>query len=157
MFSRRKNEDSATGAGREEASVSAALKGALAARVVDSDRYSVLSEGLEVEGTVTAQGGLNVEGRIKGTVQGAQIQVGVAGALDGIVTCAQLTVKGRVEGTVTCDDLQVGATGSVKGTIRYRSLTVAPGGRVEGEMVTMAEAAATVVRVADRATDRAAS
>jgi len=157
MFSRRKNEASATGAGREEASVSAALKGALAARVVDSDRYSVLSEGLEVEGTVTAQGGLNVEGRIKGTVQGAQIQVGAAGALDGIVTCAQLTVKGRVEGTVTCDDLQVGATGWVKGTIRYRSLTVAPGGRVEGELVTMAEAAATVVRVADRATDRAAS
>jgi cytoskeletal protein CcmA (bactofilin family) len=90
-------------------------------------------------------------------VQGAQIQVGAAGALDGIVTCAQLTVKGRVEGTITCDDLQVGATGWVKGTIRYRSLTVAPGGRVEGELVTMAEAAATVVRVADRATDRAAS
>ena len=157
MFSRRKNESTATGTGREDASVSAALKGALAARVVDSDRYSVLSEGLEVEGTLTAQGGLNVEGRLKGTVQGAQIQVGTAGSLEGIITGSQLTVKGRVEGTVTCDDLQVGATGMVKGTIRYRSLTVTPGGRVEGEMVTMAEATATVVRVADRAAGRAAS
>jgi len=137
--------------------VSAALKGAIASRVVDSERYSVLSEGLEVEGTLTAKGGLNVDCRIKGTVQGAQIQIGAAGSLEGMVTCAQLTVKGFVEGTVTCEDLQVGATGSVKGTIRYRTLTVTPGGRVEGELVTTTDTLATVVSVADRPAGRAAS
>lgn len=157
MFNRRKSDSSAAETGRDDASVSAALKGAIASRVVDSERYSVLSEGLEIEGTLTAQGGLNVEGRIKGTVQGAQVQIGAAGSLEGIITCAQLTVKGRVEGTVTCEDLQVGATGWVKGTIRYRTLTVTPGGRVEGELSSSTDTVATVVRVADRTAGRAAS
>jgi cytoskeletal protein CcmA (bactofilin family) len=157
MFNRRKNDSAVADGGRDDASVSAVLKGAIASRVVDSERYSVLSEGLEIEGTLIAQGGLNVEGRITGTVQGAQIQIGAAGSLEGIVTCAQLTVKGRVEGTVTCDELQVAATGWVKGTIRYRTLMVTPGGRVEGELVTTTDTVATVVRVADRTAGRAAS
>lgn len=157
MFNRRRNEPTAPESGRDDASVSAALKGAFASRVIDSDRYSVLSEGFEVEGTLSAQGGLNVEGRIKGTLQGSQVQIGAAGSLDGIITCAQLTVKGRVEGTVTCEDLQVGATGSVKGTIRYRTLTVTPGGRVEGELISTTDTVATTMRVAERPTGRAAS
>ncbi|HEX2676492.1 MAG TPA: polymer-forming cytoskeletal protein [Polyangiales bacterium] len=94
----------------------------------------MIGRGTTIEGTVKAQGRIQVDGRIEGTleVQG-EVSIGPSGSVVGTLISDQLAVGGQVQGTVQVrSTLHVLSGGTVRGEIRYDSLQVDRGGVLDG-------------------------
>lgn len=95
---------------------------------------TLIGEGSELEGTLQALEGLQVDGTIEGTieVQGG-MSVGPKGILKGEVRADTAAVAGRVEGRFVVDGhLHLLATGHLEGEISYGTLQVETGGELSG-------------------------
>lgn len=95
---------------------------------------SIISEGFEFIGEIRSNGYLTVDGIVRGTLSLHSIQIGVAGVLDGNVTCDTMNVKGNFAGTLDCRDLTVGSRAVVDGKVSFKSITIQRGGVVKGEL-----------------------
>jgi cytoskeletal protein CcmA (bactofilin family) len=103
--------------------------------LLDRSKPSVISEGFSLQGDITAQGVLHVEGYIKGTVQTDVVNIGPRGAVEGQITCKTLHIKGAFVGTANCDELVIANKARVVGRVTYRTLAVQRGAMVEGDLV----------------------
>ncbi len=103
--------------------------------LLDRSKPSVISEGFALQGDITAQGVLHVEGFIKGTVQTDVVNIGPRGAVEGQVRCKALHIKGAFVGTADCDELFIASKARVVGRVTYRTLAVQRGAMVEGDLV----------------------
>ena len=95
---------------------------------------TLIGEGSELEGTLHALEGLQVDGTVEGTVevQGG-MSVGPKGILKGEVRADTAAVAGRVEGRLVVDGhLHLLATGHLEGEISYGTLQVETGGELSG-------------------------
>ncbi|HEX7480948.1 MAG TPA: polymer-forming cytoskeletal protein [Polyangiales bacterium] len=95
---------------------------------------TVIGRGAVIEGTIRAQGRIQVDGKVEGSllVQG-QVSVGPTGSVVGEVVADELVVGGRLEGKVTArTHLHVVSGGSVQGQAHYASLQVDRGGVLHG-------------------------
>jgi cytoskeletal protein CcmA (bactofilin family) len=95
---------------------------------------TVIGRGAVIEGTLRAQGRIQVDGRIEGTldVQG-EVSVGPTGSVTGELISDQLAVGGNVSGKVHVrSHLHVLAGGTVRGEVRYDTLQVDRGGVIDG-------------------------
>ncbi len=102
-----------------------------------AQEVTVIGRGAVIEGTVRAQGRVQVDGKIDGSllVEGT-VSVGPSGAVHGEVVAEELVVGGRLEGKVSARaHLQVIAGGTVQGQVRYGSLQVERGGVLHGTTV----------------------
>ena len=101
-----------------------------------------------VRGDVLFAGGLRVDGRVEGNVQGKPDDRGLLvlsekGVIVGTVKVHDAVINGRVEGDLEVEhflELQVGAR--VTGNITYRTLKLDCGATVDGKLVRMGEASA---------------
>ncbi len=103
--------------------------------LLDRSKPSVISEGFSLQGDISAQGVLHVEGFIKGTVQTDVVNIGPRGAVEGQVRCKALHIKGAFVGTADCDELFIASKARVVGRVTYRTLAVQRGALVEGDLV----------------------
>ncbi len=103
--------------------------------LLDRSKPSVISEGFTLQGDISAQGVLHVEGFIKGTVQTDVVNIGPRGAVEGQITCKALHIKGAFVGTANCDELFIASKARVVGRVTYRTLAVQRGALVEGDLV----------------------
>lgn len=95
---------------------------------------TVIGRGTVIEGTLRAQGRIQVDGRIEGTleVQG-EVSVGPSGSVLGQLVADQLAVGGAVQGKIHVrEQLRVLSSGSVRGEVRYGTLQVDRGGVIDG-------------------------
>lgn len=95
---------------------------------------SIISEGFEFIGEIRSNGYLTVDGIVRGTLSLHSIQIGVAGVLDGNVTCDTMNVKGNFSGSLDCRDLTIGSRAVVDGKVSFKSITIQRGGVVKGEL-----------------------
>lgn len=103
--------------------------------LLDRSKPSVISEGFSLQGDISAQGVLHVEGFIKGTVQTDVVNIGPRGAVEGKIQCRSLHIKGTFVGTANCEELVVASKARVVGRVTYRTLAVQRGALVEGDLV----------------------
>lgn len=98
---------------------------------------TVIASGAFLEGSLRSDGDVHVEGRVRGSVDGAAaVSVGPTGTIQGDVRADEVTVGGRVEGTVIATArLHMLSTGTIQGDARYGSLEVDRGGQIEGRAV----------------------
>lgn len=103
--------------------------------LLDRSKPSVISEGFTLQGDISAQGVLHVEGFIKGTVRTDVVNIGPRGAVEGQVASKSLHVKGAFVGTAECDELFIASKARVVGRITYRSVAIQRGALIEGDLI----------------------
>lgn len=95
---------------------------------------NMVGKGTVVEGNLTAQNNLRVEGTVKGDVTTKQqLVVGDAASVEGNITATDAEISGHVKGTVTCSGLlTIRATCVIDGDVITKNLNVEAGSTFNG-------------------------
>ncbi len=101
---------------------------------------SLVFERMSIVGDVHFSGGLQVEGKIKGTViaddsSDAFLHISERGKVEGQVHVPQAEIHGELLGDVTAERLKLGTTARIRGNIYYKVLEMAAGAQINGQMV----------------------
>jgi cytoskeletal protein CcmA (bactofilin family) len=102
---------------------------------------TVIGKDTTIRGAVEFEGGLHLDGRIEGNVNGkagapSSITVSEHGAVEGDVRVDVLILNGTVVGDVYADErVELAAKARVNGTVYYRLLEMAMGAEVNGQLV----------------------
>ena len=91
---------------------------------------TVIAEQCTLEGDLTAQNSIKLDGRIHGTLrcEGSAV-IGETGLVKGDVYASDLLVLGRLEGNVHAGRLHLQSTAQIQGNIEAETLQVDPGAR----------------------------
>lgn len=95
---------------------------------------SFLGGEIIVNGNISGQGDLHIDGEIDGDVAGATVIIGPNGRVRGNIQADRATVAGYVEGTITADTLIVEKSARVAGDLSYASVSIETGAQVEGRL-----------------------
>ena len=96
---------------------------------------TVIAEQCTLEGDLTTQNSIKVDGRIQGTLRAeGRAIIGETGVVKGDVHAADLLVLGRLDGNVFAQRLHLQASANIHGNITADSLQVDPGARYHGSV-----------------------
>jgi cytoskeletal protein CcmA (bactofilin family) len=93
---------------------------------------TVIGKGLKIVGSVSAEGLVEVDGRIDGDVRCTSLVISPNAQIVGSVTAERVIVNGRVEGPIQGSDVVLKSKAHVVGDIRHQSLTIEKGAYFEG-------------------------
>ncbi len=93
---------------------------------------SILSQGIEFEGTIKSSGALIISGRIVGDISAGVITIEEEGIVDGHIKADALTIKGNVLGAIYCRELTVGPNAHVAADSHFDTIEVQRGGKISG-------------------------
>ncbi|MEN9873716.1 MAG: hypothetical protein RL186_613 [Pseudomonadota bacterium] len=93
---------------------------------------TTIGAGTIVQGSILAQGALNIDGQVQGDVRGGAVLIGTSADVAGDVTAETATIRGRVVGNVRARTIQLAAGGSVLGDLSHAILIIEEGGVFEG-------------------------
>ena len=100
-----------------------------------SEDVSILSNGVNIEGKLTSNGNVRIDGKVTGdvTIKG-NLTLGSSSEINGEIKAKNLVVSGKVEGTIKVDEkLTMESSSVVKGDIIAKILVVAEGARFDGK------------------------
>jgi len=93
---------------------------------------SVLAADLTLEGNVSSEGELHVDGVIRGDVKVPRLSVGEHGQIEGNIHAEVVEVRGRVLGSITAKQVRLLATSHIEGDITHELLTMETGAHFQG-------------------------
>jgi cytoskeletal protein CcmA (bactofilin family) len=105
---------------------------------------TLVAEGVEITGDIAFNGGVRIDGRVKGDLfgrtaegQGPSLLVlSDKGRIEGSVRCGDAVINGTITGDVDVEHrLELQSDARVSGTIRYRELQMDVGASVTGHLV----------------------
>ena len=96
--------------------------------------FSVLGEGVTVNGNVSADGDLHVDGRIEGDVSCTTLMLGETGHIEGAIDASEARIAGCVSGSISADQLIIESTARTSGDIAYGSLDMKAGAQTDGRL-----------------------
>lgn len=96
---------------------------------------TIIGEGLKVVGNVTAEGRVEIYGRLDGEVKCKSLVLSRKAHLVGAVTAERATINGRVEGPIHADHVVLKSRAQVVGDIHHQSLAIKRGAHFEGRSV----------------------
>lgn len=81
---------------------------------------SIIGQGMRIEGDVTTDGTVRIEGFVRGTIRaGKAVVLGKSGEINGDVSTQDAVIGGRVVGTVIAESrLELQSTCSIDGDVR---------------------------------------
>jgi len=99
-------------------------------------RGSLIGAKLVLDGKVTGQENVVVEGRVRGEIDlESDLRVGPRGAIEARVHAKTVTVEGAVSGDISADNrVELLSTATVEGNIRAPSIVVAEGAKFRGSV-----------------------
>jgi cytoskeletal protein CcmA (bactofilin family) len=92
----------------------------------------MIAEDVTIEGNVTGDGELHVDGVIRGDVRVARISIGETGLVEGAIQADLLEARGRVIGSVSAKQVRLFATAHVDGDITHEQLMMEAGAYFQG-------------------------
>ncbi len=101
----------------------------------DSEEITIISHGVKVEGKVSSNGSIRLDGTIQGDIvcQG-NVTVGDSGEVYGKVNGQNITIGGKVEGMINAKEkLMLESKADLKGDIYTKILVVEAGARFDGK------------------------
>ena len=122
---------------------------------------TLIARGTVIEGTVTANASMRIDGLIKGSVraqddQSLTVVVSGNGQIEGDIRAPRVVVAGHVSGQIhACDRVELHKGCVVEGDIRYGSIAIEHGARVLGLLLHIDGAPEEVEQNARRAIERA--
>lgn len=104
---------------------------------------SIIGPGMRVEGDVSTEGTVRIEGSVRGTVRAEKaVVLGTQGNVEGEIHTQDAVIGGRLQGSLTAEGrLEVQGTSVIDGEIRARSkhLKLEEGARFNGNITMMEE------------------
>ncbi|HEB82066.1 MAG TPA: polymer-forming cytoskeletal family protein [Gammaproteobacteria bacterium] len=111
-------------------------------KIKSSKIDTLIGQGVEVTGDVKFQGGLHLDGIVKGNVEsadsaeGAVLVVSDRGRIEGDVHVAYAVINGEVVGNVYASEkLELSAHARISGNVSYNLLEMASGAEINGQML----------------------
>jgi cytoskeletal protein CcmA (bactofilin family) len=99
---------------------------------VASGRGTVIQPGLTVIGDLVSDGHIEVNGTVKGTINGYSVTVGPNGQVEGSILAEVVAIHGTLIGPVQANTVAVGKTARVVGSIFHNALDIEPGAYLDG-------------------------
>lgn len=93
---------------------------------------SILSADLVINGGVTSEGEIQLDGQIEGDVRAGALIVGEKASVKGEVIADAVTIRGRVLGSVRGRQVTLASTARIEGDIIHSALSVESGAFFEG-------------------------
>lgn len=93
---------------------------------------SLISSGITIEGGVTGDGELQIDGTVRGDVRVGRLTVGETGHIEGSVFAEAAEVRGRVVGSVTAKQVRLYGTSYIDGDITHEQLAMETGAFFQG-------------------------
>lgn len=97
-----------------------------------SNEETVIAEGLKIEGKVTADGLVRVNGKVLGDLHCASLIISDRAQITGTVVAQSVVVDGLVEGPIRGEDVVLKSQAHVTGDIHHTSLTIEKGAVFDG-------------------------
>ena len=94
---------------------------------------TILSHDLKIEGTITSVGLIEIEGLVKGTINGNSVVLRENGFVEGTIIAEFLIIKGRFEGNIRAKNINISSKARISGEIEYESLVVEDGACIDGQ------------------------
>jgi cytoskeletal protein CcmA (bactofilin family) len=94
---------------------------------------TIISRDITVEGNLTSTGIIEVEGNIKGTINGNSVILREECFVEGVIISESLNIRGRFEGSIKAKNISISSKARVHGEIEYNSLSVEDGACIDGQ------------------------
>ena len=95
---------------------------------------SVIESNLTIDGNLTCQGDLIINGRVHGDVTAEKLTVSELGSLQGNIHAGSVVSNGTIAGTIIAKELSLGATSSTHATIKVEKSDIKDGALVNGDL-----------------------
>ena len=93
---------------------------------------SLVSPDITIEGDLTGDGELQIDGVVRGDVRVARLTVGETGHVEGSIYAEAVELRGRVVGAVTAKQVRLYGTAYVDGDITHEQLAMETGAFFQG-------------------------
>ena len=102
-----------------------------------SDGYSVIDARLSIQGDISTDGTVRVDGRIDGTLHRADtLIIGAGGAVIGNIEAREVVIGGELTGDLSVRGrVEIQKTATVRGDIRAAAVGLEEGGTIHGHVV----------------------
>lgn len=111
-------------------------------KIKSSKIDTLVGQGVEVKGDINFQGGLHLDGIVKGNVttadnaEGTVLVISDRGRVEGDVYVAYAVINGEVVGNVYASEkLELSAKARISGNVEYNLLEMASGAEINGQML----------------------
>jgi cytoskeletal protein CcmA (bactofilin family) len=106
---------------------------------------SLIAENMTLEGGLSGDGELQIDGTIKGDVKVSKVSIGETGRVEGSVQAESIEIRGKVSGEVTAKQVRLYNTAHVEGDITHEQLAMEVGAFFQGRSIRFQRQAATQV------------
>lgn len=93
---------------------------------------SLISESLTVEGGITGEGELHVDGIVRGDIRIGKLTIGDTGHVEGSIFAETVEARGRVIGAITAKQVRLYGTCYIDGDITHEQLAMESGAFFQG-------------------------
>ena len=97
-----------------------------------STAVSVIGKDITVEGGVTGEGEVHIDGVVRGDVRVGRLSIGESGHVEGTISAELVEVRGKVVGAVTAKQIRLFASAHVDGDITHEQLAMETGASFQG-------------------------
>ena len=101
---------------------------------------SLIAEDLVVDGGLSGEVDLHVDGTVRGDVKVATLTIGETGVIEGAVEAQSVDCRGRVVGAITADQVRLYGPAHVDGDIAHDQLTMETGAFFQGRSLRLDKA-----------------
>ncbi len=103
---------------------------------------SIISIDLAIQGNLSSNGEIQVDGSVNGDINCKALIVGTKGSVSGEVTAQTVRIHGSIKGQVKAKSVFLASTAQMSGDIEHESLAIEPGAFMEGHCKRIAVEAA---------------
>jgi cytoskeletal protein CcmA (bactofilin family) len=101
----------------------------------DPKLATIISEGCIIEGNISGDGSIRIDGKVSGDVHVKQsVILGTKGVITGNVTTSEMILFGTLKGNVSTSIIEIKASGDLQGDIATTQMTMELGGRHNGSV-----------------------
>ncbi|MDR7114246.1 cytoskeletal protein CcmA (bactofilin family) [Caulobacter sp. BE254] len=93
---------------------------------------SLVSPDITIEGGITGDGELQIDGVVRGDVRVGRLTIGETGHVEGSIYAEAVEVRGRVVGAITAKQVRLYGTAYIDGDITHEQLAMETGAFFQG-------------------------
>ena len=92
----------------------------------------MIADDVVIEGVITGDGELHIDGTVKGDVRVTRLSLGETGRIEGSATADVVEARGHIVGSVTAKQIRLFAGASVDGDLTHEQLAIEIGASFQG-------------------------
>ncbi|WP_046005645.1 bactofilin family protein [Pseudoalteromonas rubra] len=96
--------------------------------------FSLISPDTEITGNIQCDGELQIDGKVTGDLNVAQLIIGESGLVEGNIIAKQVQVRGQVQGGINADSVTLEPSARVTGDIEHDTLSIQAGAHIQGQL-----------------------